>query len=245
MKDTKPYASEHANNKPQANNTDKSGGQTQSEEITSLKNKEVQEKTTQPEADPIVQAEAKIAELESKAAEYLEQLMRSQAELQNVKKRSEREIAQIRNYANKHFAVELLAIKDSLEMGLQSDIKADAKKLHEGLELTLKLLQQTFEKFGIKEINPEGEVFNPELHQAMMTQEDTTKPPNTVLKVLQKGYMMNDQLLRAAMVCVSSAPEASPTSETISQEEATPTKQNNEKAENKSQTAKDTKSEAS
>ena len=74
-------------------------------------------------------------------------------------------------------------------------------------------MQQAFDKFGIQEINPEGEVFNPELHQAMMIQADESKAPNTVLEVLQKGYSMNDRLLRAAMVCVSSVATAAQTSE--------------------------------
>jgi len=161
------------------------------------------------EADPATKAEVKIAQLESEKAEYLDRFVRSQAELQNVQKRAEREIAQVRSYANERFARELLAIKDSLEMGLQSDIAEDAARLHEGLELTLKLLVQIFDNFDIKEINPHGEPFNPELHQAMMTRADAQQPPHTVLEVLQKGYTMNGRLLRAAMVCVCSAPPSS------------------------------------
>ena len=158
MKDKEPSTLSQTRDTPQADDDDKTDTRTRSENTANLKNNAAAETTVQPEVDPMVGAEAKIAELESKVAEYLDQLMRSQAELQNVKKRSEREIAQVRIYANEHFATELLAIKDSLEMGLQSGVKEDVKKLHEGLELTLKLLQQIFEKFGIEEINPEGEV---------------------------------------------------------------------------------------
>ena len=198
MKDTKSPDPEHTDSEPKTGDSDN-----HSEEVASLKNQQTPPTPTEPDTA------TEIKELESKVAEHLDQLMRSRAELENFKKRTEREITQVRNYANEQFARELLTIKDSLETGLQIDTKKDTKKLHEGLELTLKLLQQTFEKFGIKEINPEGEIFNPEHHQAMMTQTDKTKPPNTILNVLQKGYLMNDRLLRPAMVCVSSQSEAS------------------------------------
>ena len=209
MKDTKPSSAERDDQ--QDDHWAKTGNSAQAaphdhpEKEADTKKQQNPETSAQPKPDFI----AEIKKLEEQIAEYHDQLMRSRAELENFKKRTRREITQIRNYANEQFAVELLAIKDSLEMGLQIDIKEDAKKLHEGIELTLKLLQQTFEKFGIKEINPEGEIFNPEHHQAMMTQTDTSKPSNTILNVLQKGYLMNDRLLRPAMVCVSSQPEIS------------------------------------
>ncbi len=205
MEDTKSSSVEQVGKQPKTSNADKADSHNHSEKGTDPKKQQKQETSAQPEFD----SAAEIKKLEDQIAEYYDQLMRSRAELENFKKRTQREVTQIRNYANEQFAVELLAIKDSLEMGLQVDTKEDTKKLHEGIELTLKLLQQTFEKFGIKEINPEGEIFNPQHHQAMMTQIDTTKPPNTILNVLQKGYLMNDRLLRPAMVCVSSQPEVS------------------------------------
>ncbi len=229
MEDTKSSSDEQVENQPETNDCNKANPHKQPQKGADLKKQQNPETLTQPEPD----FTSEIKKLEDQIAEYYDQLMRSRAELENFKKRTEREITQIRNYANEQFAIELLAIKDSLEMGLQVDIKEDNKKLHEGIELTLKLLQQTFEKFGIKEINPEGEIFNPEHHQAMMTQTDTTKPPNTILNVLQKGYLMNDRLLRPAMVCVSSQPEASTPSENPTSE-----KQAEEKAEN---TVKNTK----
>ena len=205
MKDTKSYSPKQAGNEPNKNNSGKADSHDYSEEVSNSENQQTSETSTQPESD--IDPEKK--ELESKVAEHYDQLMRSRAELENFKKRTEREIAQIRSHANRKFARPLLEVKDSLEMGLQIGINADAKKLHEGLELTLKLLQRTFEKFGIKEINPEGKAFNPEHHQAVTTQADATKPPSTVLNVLQKGYLMNDRLLRPAMVCVSSESGAS------------------------------------
>lgn len=209
MKDTKSTFAKHTDEQQCINGTNETNSQPQQEDAASLENDQTQDIAAQPEADTAVNEQTQIKELEAKVAEYLDQLMRSQAELQNYKKRSEREIAQIRSYANEHFASELLVIKDSLETGLQDGGRKEEKKLYEGLELTLKLLQQVFEKFGIQEINPEGEPFDPQRHEAMMTQADASQPPNTVLKVLQKGYLINDRLLRAARVCVSSEPEAS------------------------------------
>lgn len=170
----------------------------------------------QPKAPEQVDADiaaTHLAEAESKVADCLDKLTRSQAELQNVRKRAEREMAQVRKYANEQFATELLAIKDSLELSLAEDSTVDSKKLREGIELTLKLLEQIFNRFDIIEINPQGEVFDPEYHQAMMTQVDKTQPPNTVLQVMQKGYRLDKRLLRAAMVCVSSAVDQSPAAE--------------------------------
>ena len=229
MEDKKSSSAEQVDNQPKTGNSDKVDLHNDSEQGTDLKNQQNSETPTQPKFDPTVE----IKKLEDQIAEYHDQLMRSRAELENFKKRMGREITQMRNYANEQFAVELLAIKDSLEMGLQVDIKEDAKKLHEGMELTLKLFQQTFEKFGIKEINPNGEIFNPEHHQAMMTQTDATKPPNTILNVLQKGYLMNSRLLRPAMVCVSCQPGIS-----ASQKAPIPEKQSEEEAKN---TVKSTK----
>ena len=205
MEDTKSSSVEQVNKQPKTSNSDKADSHAHSKKETDPKKQQKPETSAPPEFD----SAAEIKKLEGQIAEYYDQLMRSRAELENFKKRTEREVTQIRNYANEQFAIELLAIKDSLETGLQVNTQEDAKKLSEGIELTLKLLQQTFEKFGIKEINPEGEIFNPQHHQAMMTQSDTTKPSNTILNVLQKGYLMNNRLLRPAMVCVSSQPEAS------------------------------------
>ena len=205
MKDTKSSSAERDDHQAKTSNSAQTEPHNHPEKQADTQKQQDSEISTQPELD----STAEIKKLENQVAEYHDQLMRSRAELENFKKRTRREITQIRNYANEQFAVELLAIKDSLEMGLQIDIKEDAQKLYEGIELTLKLLQQTFEKFGIKEINPEGEIFNPEHHQAMMTQTDASKPSNTILNVLQKGYLMNDRLLRPAMVCVSSQPEIS------------------------------------
>lgn len=143
----------------------------------------------------------------AKTEENWNKLLRVQAELENQRKRSQREIENAHKYAIEKFAAELLPVYDSLELGLgHSAEEADAKKLHEGMELTLKMLAQTMEKFNIVQVNPEHQPFDPKLHQAMTVQENSELPPNTVITVMQKGYTLNDRLIRPAMVIVSKQP---------------------------------------
>jgi len=150
-----------------------------------------------------------LAELQAKAEENWNKYVRVQAELENLRKRSQRELENAHKYAVERFATELLPVRDSLELGLtHSQEEAEAKKLHEGMELTLKMVDQLMDRLNIKEINPQGQPFNPEYHQAMSTQENAEVPPNTVIAVMQKGYTLNDRLLRPALVIVSKAPES-------------------------------------
>ena len=110
-------------------------------------------------------------------------------------------------YAIEKFVTELLPVKDSMEMGLgNSTDQATAEKLHEGMDLTLKMLVKVMEKFNIEEVDPQGKPFNPELHQAMTMQQSSELEPNTVASVMQKGYTLNGRLLRPAMVIVSKRP---------------------------------------
>ena len=145
-----------------------------------------------------------LEEARNKAAENWDQVMRVQAELENSRRRAERDVENAHKYALEKFALELLPVKDSLEMGLAAASGDDAniEKLREGTELTLKMLANAMEKFGIQELNPVGEAFNPELHQAMTMQESDQHEPNTVTAVMQKGYLLNDRLIRPAMVVV-------------------------------------------
>lgn len=145
--------------------------------------------------------------MEAKANEHWDQVLRSQAELDNLRRRAERDLESAHKYALERFAGELLPVKDSLEMGLEAAAGADADKIREGTELTLRMLTQVLEKFGIQEVNPVGERFDPERHQAMSAQPSEDCPPNTVVSVMQKGYLLNDRLLRPAMVVVSKAVE--------------------------------------
>ncbi len=160
--------------------------------------------TEDPEA-----LQARLEEAERRAGEHWEQCLRLQAEIDNLRKRSERDIANARKFGLEKFASELLPVKDSLEMGLVATAETqhiDPEKLKEGMELTLRMLTSTMEKHGIKEINPLGEKFNPDYHEAMSMQERDDVDPNTVVQVVQKGYTLNDRLLRPAMVIVAKAP---------------------------------------
>ena len=143
----------------------------------------------------------------SKADEHWDQLMRTRAELDNLRKRSQRDLEQAHKFALERFSQELLQVWDSLELGHQAaqDEQADVHKLREGTELTLKLLSDVMSKHGIEQIDPDGETFNPEYHQAMSVQERDDVAPNTVVAVVQKGYLLNGRLLRPAMVMVSRA----------------------------------------
>ena len=151
--------------------------------------------------------EQMLEEARNKAAENWDQLLRVQAELENSRRRAQRDVENAHKFALEKFALELLPVRDSLEMGLEAASAEDVgiEKLREGTELTLKMLSNAMEKFGINEINPVGEPFNPELHQAMSMQESTEHEPNTVTAVMQKGYLLNDRLIRPAMVIVCKA----------------------------------------
>ncbi|HKK05670.1 MAG TPA: nucleotide exchange factor GrpE [Gammaproteobacteria bacterium] len=154
--------------------------------------------------------EARLAAAEAKAQENWDQVLRARAELENLRRRSERDLENAHKFALERFAQELLPVRDSLELGLAAAEGAEgadaAEKLREGTEMTLKLLTAAMEKFGIHEVNPVNEPFNPDFHQAMAMQESTQAEPNTVLSVMQKGYTLNERLMRPAMVVVAKAP---------------------------------------
>ncbi len=136
--------------------------------------------------------------------------MRTAAELENVRKRAEREALAARKYGVEKLAADLLGVRDSLELGLAAaaDENAEIKAVVEGLELTLKQLTDVLDKYGVKVLDPVGEAFNPDFHEAMTTQESTEHAPNTVMQVLQKGYQLHDRLLRPALVVVAKAPDS-------------------------------------
>jgi molecular chaperone GrpE len=143
----------------------------------------------------------------ARAEENWDRLLRMQAEQENMRKRSERDIENAHKYALERFATDLLPIKDSLEMGLAAaEGESDEGKIKEGTELTLKILSDVFEKHGVESVDPVGQPFDPESHQAMTVQEDAGLDSNTVITVMQKGYLLNDRLIRPAMVVVSKLP---------------------------------------
>lgn len=166
---------------------------------------------TEPPAPEVLIAELKkeLAEAEQKAQENWDKAVRALAEMDNLKKRTQKELEDAHKYALNNFARELLPVLDSLELGLQaaSGDSEEVKKFREGNELTIKQFETVFTKFNIETINPMGETFNAERHQAMVMQELADATPNTVVNVFQKGYLLNGRLLRPAMVVVAKAPE--------------------------------------
>lgn len=154
------------------------------------------------DGDDVAALQAAVEAAEGKALESKDLYIRALAELENVRKRTARDVEQAHKYAVERFANDLIGVKDSLELGLNlATDSADTLRL--GTEATLKLLGTAFEKAGITEIAPQGERFNPEWHEAMVAQPSNEVPPGTVLQVVQKGYQLNGRLLRPARVIVS------------------------------------------
>jgi molecular chaperone GrpE len=135
------------------------------------------------------------------AQEHQEAFLRARAECDNVRKRTQTEIANAHKFAVENFASELLPVKDSLEAALASDT-ASAQSIRSGVELTLRQLKSVFDKFNLKEINPVGQKFDPHQHQAISTVEADAEA-NTVVQVLQKGYLLHDRVIRPALVTVA------------------------------------------
>ena len=146
-----------------------------------------------------------LAAAEERAKNHWEQYLRALAEVDNVRKRAARDLESTRQFAVEKFAQDLIEVKDSIELAISNSGKADVESLVEGEKATLRLLAKAFEKAQIEEVNPEGQPFNPEFHEAMMTQ-PSDAPPNTVLAVIQRGYQLNGRLLRPARVVVSAPP---------------------------------------
>lgn len=156
--------------------------------------------------DTLPSLEEQLRELELKVAEHHDAWLRAKAETENVRRRAQEDIAKAHKFGIEKFAGELLPVKDSLEAALASE-KQTVEDLRSGVELTLKQLVAAFEKSALKEINPVGEKFDPNLHQAMgMVEAD--QEPNTVVHVLQKGYLIAERVLRPALVMVAKRKDA-------------------------------------
>ena len=168
---------------------------------------ELAENDAEAAADPLVE----LQELQAKADENWDRYLRAAAETENVRKRAARDVENARKFALENFSRDLLAVKDSLEMGIQAAEQADVETLLAGKEATLKLLATILERFGIEELDPEGEPFDPEFHEAMTMQASTELEPGSVLSVIQKGYSLHGRLLRPAMVVVVAAEAAKDT----------------------------------
>jgi molecular chaperone GrpE len=133
--------------------------------------------------------------------------LRAVAELENVRKRSSREIDQARRFGVERLAADLLAVLDSLEMGLEAGATASAESLLEGKQATLRLLRGALERVGIVEVSAAGQAFDPQLHEALSIQPAPAAAPGSVVAVVQKGYQLNGRLLRPARVIVAATPE--------------------------------------
>ncbi|RUO30534.1 nucleotide exchange factor GrpE [Aliidiomarina sanyensis] len=159
------------------------------------------------ESAGITELERKLTILAHELAQEKEKGLRIAADAENVKRRATLEAEKARNFAIEKFAGELLSVIDNLERALQSIDKNDAAQatIAEGIEMTHKSFLSTIEKFGMEVIDPQGQPFNPQHHEAMGMQEHAELPPNTVLYVMQKGYLLNGRLLRPAMVMVTRA----------------------------------------
>ena len=149
-----------------------------------------------------------LGEAEQELADHREAMLRMQAEMENLRKRLIKDLERSRMRTLEGFMSDLLPVRDSLERGMDTDeTTTTVESMKEGKALIIKMLSKVMEDHGLRLIDPVGEVFNPELHQAMTMQESADHEPNTVLEVLQKGFQLHERLVRPAMVVVSKAPD--------------------------------------
>ncbi|RLT99351.1 nucleotide exchange factor GrpE [Ketobacter sp.] len=161
------------------------------------------------EAPSVESLLAEVAELQAKVTEQNDSVLRAQAEVQNIRRRSERDVENAHKFALDKFSSDLLPIIDSLERALDAAESLENEAvtaMRDGVELTLKMFVDTLAKHGIEQLNPVGEPFNPEFHQAMSMVPNPDMEPNSVMAVMQKGYVLKGRLVRPAMVVVSKAP---------------------------------------
>jgi molecular chaperone GrpE len=163
-----------------------------------------QQAAQEPALASATSLEDRLKKAELAAAEHHDAWLRAKAEADNIRKRARGEIASAHKFAVEGFASELLAVKDSLEAALAAE-NASVESMKSGVELTLKQLAAVFERFNLAEINPVGQKFDPHRHQAISAVESQAEP-NTVVQVLQKGYLLHDRVIRPALVLVAKAP---------------------------------------
>ena len=162
-----------------------------------------------PEID---QLRAELEQARTEAGQNLDRFLRAKAEAENTRRRAEADVTAAHKYALERFAAEIVTVRDSLDLArmveLPKDTNPAVQKMHEGLDLTLKLLDSVFQKFGVTLLDPKGQKFDPERHQAISMVDSVEVPPGHVVNVVQKGYLLNDRLLRPAMVVVARAAPA-------------------------------------
>jgi len=150
--------------------------------------------------------ESQLETAQAKATENWELYIRAKAEMDNLRRRNAKDVENAHKFGIEKFVNELLPVVDGMHAGLAVE-EASAESLREGMELTMNMIQKMMEKLGIEEVDPMNEKFDPEKHQAMSMQPSADVEPNTVIAVMQKGYLLNDRLIRPAMVMVSRAAE--------------------------------------
>lgn len=185
--------------------------QAENEHPEGVDDPETSAEEVQPRPEPDAGTEAKDPDLEAAGAEIArlkDALARTQAEMDNVRKRATRDVESAHKYALERFVEELLPVKDAVDLGLDAARNAtDVASLKEGVEMTAKMFDQMLGKIGVEEVNPDGERFDPEFHQAMTTIESSEHAAGTVITVMQKGFTLNGRLVRPALVGVASAPK--------------------------------------
>ncbi len=179
---------------------------TDDSEMPEADSQEVETTESAPEEETPQTPEEKLEQAQAEAAAAQDRFLRASAELENYKKRTQKEMAEFKRFANASLVKEILGVVDNLERAFESSNGSnDKEQLAEGLDLTLKELLKIFKTFHVTPVESLGEKFDPRYHQAMMQEETSDHPGNVVIRELQKGYMIHDRLLRPAMVVVSKA----------------------------------------
>ena len=193
-------------------NADQDQAKIKIEEDSDLQESSSEEKDVEEQADfTLEEVLEKLAEEKEGAIRAREDLLRVQAEMQNLRRRTEQDIEKAHKYGQEKFSTELLTVMDNLERALAaaSDYEDETvKAIYEGVDLTLKSFTDCFNRFHIGSVDPMGEPFDPQLHQAVTILENPDVEPNTVIEVMQKGYTLHGRVIRPAMVVVSKEPES-------------------------------------
>ena len=193
-------------------NADQDQAEIETEDDSDLQESSAEEKGVEEQADfTLEEVLEKLAEEKEGAARARDDLLRVQAEMQNMRRRTEQDIEKAHKYGQEKFSTELLTVMDNLERALAaaSDYEDETvKAIYEGVDLTLKSFTDCFNRFHIGSVDPMGEPFDPQLHQAVTILENSDVEPNTVIEVMQKGYTLHGRVIRPAMVVVSKEPES-------------------------------------
>ena len=181
--------------------------------VTDSAEENVTEMPGEVQESNLEQALERLTNAEEAAEKAKGDLLRVQAEMQNLRRRTEQDIEKAHKYGQEKFSTELLSVMDNLERALDAASQHDdevVKAIYEGVDLTLKSFNDCFSKFAIESVDPLGEPFDPQLHQAMSMQDAPDAEPNTIISVMQKGYTLHGRVIRPAMVMVAKGKEPTP-----------------------------------